>query len=107
MDPDVRRNVVTVYVKKNVTMSTEFAIMGVKLVTTILAVTQNVQMVNMDETVYKPVVKIVMCPRRVTKRLVPAMVVVLKDGNYLFAIKNVMTEHLEQTAVMYVVTVTK
>lgn len=40
MDPDVRRNVVTVYVKKNVTMSTEFAIMGVKLVTTILAVTQ-------------------------------------------------------------------
>lgn len=40
MDPDVRRNVVTVYVKKNVTMSTEFAIMDVKLVTTILAVTQ-------------------------------------------------------------------
>lgn len=40
MDPDVQRNVVTVYVKKNVTMSTEFAIMGVKLVTTILAVTQ-------------------------------------------------------------------
>lgn len=40
MDPDVRRNVVTVYVKKNVTMSTEFVIMGVKLVTTILAVKQ-------------------------------------------------------------------
>lgn len=40
MDPDVRRNVVTVYVEKNVIMSTEFAIMGVKPVTTILAVKQ-------------------------------------------------------------------
>lgn len=48
---------------------------------------QNVQMANMEETVYKLAVKIVMCPRHVTKRPVPAMVVVLKDGNYLSAIK--------------------
>lgn len=48
---------------------------------------QNVQMTNMDETVYKPAVKIVMCPRHATKRPVPAMVAVLKDGNYLSAIK--------------------
>lgn len=40
MVPDVWRSVVNVKVEKNVTMSTEFAIMGVKSVTTILAVNQ-------------------------------------------------------------------
>lgn len=44
-------------------------------------------MANMEEIVYKPAVKIVTCPRHATKRPVPAMVVVLKDGNYLSAIK--------------------
>lgn len=48
---------------------------------------KNVHMANMEEIVYKPAVENVMCPGHVTKRPVPAMVVVLKDGNYLCAIK--------------------